>query len=146
MIPKVHDGLEMAMARNESGENLEKWKKRMHVFGERLKRFPCLVWKTTWKVGCDDPRRVIHAFKVGLSLTLVSLLYILEPLFKGIGQNAIWAVMTVVVVFEFTAGIRSYLNSNSLVLYFFIHDIGEKIQINATDTAAIVDEYCNLKP
>ncbi|XP_039688968.1 aluminum-activated malate transporter 14 isoform X4 [Medicago truncatula] len=104
MIPKVHDGLEMAMARNESGENLEKWKKRMHVFGERLKRFPCLAWKTTWKVGYDDPRRVIHAFKVGLSLTLVSLLFLLEPLFKGIGENAIWAVMTVVVVFEFTAG------------------------------------------
>ncbi|XP_039688967.1 aluminum-activated malate transporter 12 isoform X3 [Medicago truncatula] len=76
----------------------------MHVFGERLKRFPCLAWKTTWKVGYDDPRRVIHAFKVGLSLTLVSLLFLLEPLFKGIGENAIWAVMTVVVVFEFTAG------------------------------------------
>ncbi|PNY06888.1 aluminum-activated malate transporter 12-like protein [Trifolium pratense] len=98
MVPKVHDGLEMALSRNEN------WKKRMHVLSERLKRIPCLVWKTTWKVGCDDPRRVIHAFKVGLSLTLVSLLYLLEPLFKGIGQNAICAVMTVVVVFEFTAG------------------------------------------
>ncbi|WJX94919.1 Aluminum-activated malate transporter 12, variant 2 [Trifolium repens] len=105
MVPKVHDGLEMTMARNENGLNIENWKKRMHVFGERLKRIPCLVWKTTWKVGCDDPRRVIHAFKVGLSLTLVSLLYLLEPIFKGIGRNnAIWAVMTVVVVFEFTAG------------------------------------------
>ncbi|KAK6151706.1 hypothetical protein DH2020_014341 [Rehmannia glutinosa] len=28
----------------------------------------------------------------------------MEPLFKDIGQNAIWAVMTVVVVLEFTAG------------------------------------------
>ncbi|KVE01329.1 Aluminum-activated malate transporter, partial [Cynara cardunculus var. scolymus] len=28
----------------------------------------------------------------------------MEPLFKGVGQNAIWAVMTVVVVLEFTAG------------------------------------------
>ncbi|XP_024965161.1 aluminum-activated malate transporter 14-like, partial [Cynara cardunculus var. scolymus] len=29
---------------------------------------------------------------------------LMEPLFKGVGQNAIWAVMTVVVVLEFTAG------------------------------------------
>ncbi|KAJ1428946.1 Aluminum-activated malate transporter [Sesbania bispinosa] len=104
MVPKVHAGLEMAMAGNESDRIIGNWKKRMHVFGEKFRRFPIMAWKTTWKVGHDDPRRVIHAFKVGLSLTLVSLLYLLEPLFKGIGQNAIWAVMTVVVVFEFTAG------------------------------------------
>nr|GEU34432.1 aluminum-activated malate transporter 12-like [Tanacetum cinerariifolium] len=54
--------------------------------------------------GQDDPRRAIHSLKVGLSLTLVSLLYLLEPLFKGVGENVIWAVMTVVVVLEFTAG------------------------------------------
>jgi hypothetical protein len=121
MIPKVHDGLEMAIPRNESDKNLEKWKKRMHVFGERLKRFPCLVWKTTWKVGHDDPRRVIHAFKVGLSLTLVSLLFLLEPLFKGIGENAIWAVMTVVVVFEFTAGIYQFLTKLKWSCFVICH-------------------------
>ncbi|KHN01683.1 Aluminum-activated malate transporter 12 [Glycine soja] len=55
-------------------------------------------------MGRDDPRRVIHAFKVGFSLTLVSLLYLLDPSFQGIGENVMWAVMTVVVVFEFTAG------------------------------------------
>ncbi|EPS64240.1 hypothetical protein M569_10542, partial [Genlisea aurea] len=54
--------------------------------------------------GREDGRRIFHSFKVGFSLTLVSLLYLLEPSFKGIGQNAIWAVMTVVVVLEFTAG------------------------------------------
>ncbi|KAL6642652.1 hypothetical protein ACP70R_020833 [Stipagrostis hirtigluma subsp. patula] len=55
-------------------------------------------------IGREDPRRAIHALKAGTALILVSLLYILEPLFKGIGKNAMWAVMTVVVVFEFTAG------------------------------------------
>lgn len=110
MVPKVHSDLQMSMAGNESGQKIESWKKYMHVFGERLIRFPCLAWNTIWKVGCDDPRRLIHAFKVGLSLTLVSLLYVLEPLFQGIGQNAIWAVMTVVVVFEFTAGIYPFLS------------------------------------
>ncbi|KDP35821.1 hypothetical protein JCGZ_10630 [Jatropha curcas] len=82
----------------------EKWKKNIHVLAEKIKRCPAFCWQTTSKVGRDDPRRVIHAFKVGLALTLVSLMYLIEPLFEGIGQNAIWAVMTVVVVLEFTAG------------------------------------------
>ncbi|XP_024993690.1 aluminum-activated malate transporter 14-like [Cynara cardunculus var. scolymus] len=71
---------------------------------EKMKRFPMVLCRKIWKVGQDDPRRAIHALKVGFSLTLVSLLYLMEPLFKGVGQNAIWAVMTVVVVLEFTAG------------------------------------------
>ncbi|KAI4327261.1 hypothetical protein L6164_019744 [Bauhinia variegata] len=104
MVPKVHAGLEMAMAGNEDGKFTTNWRKRMNAFGEKAKKYPGFVWRTMWKVGREDPRRVIHGFKVGLSLTLVSLLYLLEPLFEGIGQNAIWAVMTVVVVLEFTAG------------------------------------------
>ncbi|EEF42443.1 conserved hypothetical protein [Ricinus communis] len=82
----------------------ENLKKKFHVLAEKAKRFPGFVWQSTWKLGREDPRRVIHALKVGFSLTLVSLLYLLEPLFEGIGQSAIWAVMTVVVVLEFTAG------------------------------------------
>ncbi|CAL1381186.1 unnamed protein product [Linum trigynum] len=58
-----------------------------------------------WIVSKDAPRRAIHAVKVGLALTLVSMLYLLEPLFEGISQNAIWPVMTVVVVLEFTVGV-----------------------------------------
>ncbi|XP_020217767.1 aluminum-activated malate transporter 12 [Cajanus cajan] len=104
MVPKVYAGQEMAMEENENCMVSGNWKKRVHVLGERMRRIPCKAWHTTWKVGREDPRRVIHAFKVGLSLTLVSMLYLLEPLFKGIGQSAIWAVMTVVVVLEFTAG------------------------------------------
>ncbi|KAI3727879.1 hypothetical protein L6452_16500 [Arctium lappa] len=78
--------------------------KKTDELPEKVKRFPVVVCRKIWKVGHDDPRRVIHALKVGFSLTLVSLLYLMEPLFKGVGQNAIWAVMTVVVVLEFTAG------------------------------------------
>ncbi|XP_021854304.2 aluminum-activated malate transporter 12 [Spinacia oleracea] len=73
-------------------------------YKERMMKFVGLVCRTIWKVGKEDPRRVIHAFKVGFSLTIVSLLYLLEPLFNDVGENAIWAVMTVVVVLEFTAG------------------------------------------
>ncbi|XP_073049776.1 aluminum-activated malate transporter 12-like [Primulina eburnea] len=49
-------------------------------------------------------KRVIHSIKVALALVLVSLLYLLNPLFKQVGENAMWAIMTVVVVFEFYTG------------------------------------------
>ncbi|GKB83489.1 aluminum-activated malate transporter 8-like protein [Tanacetum coccineum] len=56
------------------------------------------------KLGKDDPRRIMHSFKVALAITLVSMVYYLRPLYKGIGDTGIWAIMTVVVVFEYIAG------------------------------------------
>lgn len=105
MFPKVHAGMEMRMDRIDGSNKTEgNWEKHLQIFSQKMKGCPGLLWQTMWKVGHDDPRRVIHALKVGLSLTLVSMLYLMEPLFQGVGQNAIWAVMTVVVVLEFTAG------------------------------------------
>ncbi|CAA0828114.1 Aluminum-activated malate transporter 2 [Striga hermonthica] len=49
-------------------------------------------------------RKAIHSMKVGLALVIVSLLYIVNPMFEEVGQNGMWAVMTVVVMFEFYAG------------------------------------------
>lgn len=74
------------------------------VFVQRGKAWGASAWTSIRSVGQEDPRRMFHAFKVGFSLTLVSLLCLMEPFFKDIGQSAIWAVMTVVVVLEFTAG------------------------------------------
>ncbi|XP_062232692.1 aluminum-activated malate transporter 12-like isoform X2 [Phragmites australis] len=71
---------------------------------KKVVRIPASWGRHAWSIGREDPRRAVHALKAGTSLTLVSLLYILEPFFKGIGKNAMWAVMTVVVVLEFTAG------------------------------------------
>ncbi|XP_024028416.1 aluminum-activated malate transporter 8 [Morus notabilis] len=62
------------------------------------------VGKSVKKLGKDDPRRVIHSLKVGLALTLVSLLYFWRPLYDGFGMSGMWAVLTVVVVFEFSVG------------------------------------------
>ncbi|CAJ1977682.1 unnamed protein product [Sphenostylis stenocarpa] len=76
----------------------------MNNAGERVRRCFGLAWRTAAKVGKEDPRRVVHSLKVGLALTLVSLLYLIKPLFEGIGQNAMSAVLTVVVVMEFTVG------------------------------------------
>ncbi|XP_072969930.1 aluminum-activated malate transporter 1-like [Typha angustifolia] len=55
-------------------------------------------------IGRDDPRRIAHSFKVGLALTLVSMFYYITPLFDGFGVSAMWAVLTVVVVMEYTVG------------------------------------------
>ncbi|GMG98410.1 hypothetical protein Nepgr_000250 [Nepenthes gracilis] len=52
----------------------------------------------------EDPRRVIHSFKVALAITLVSLFYYLQPLYNGFGDSAVWAVLTVVVIFDFSVG------------------------------------------
>ncbi|KAI3441895.1 uncharacterized protein J3R85_001948 [Psidium guajava] len=79
-------------------------KSNLGIFAEKVLRFPGKVGVMMWEMGKEDPRRVIHSIKVGLALALASLLCLLESLSQGIGQNAIWAVMTVVVVLEFTAG------------------------------------------
>ncbi|KAI7736978.1 hypothetical protein M8C21_027254, partial [Ambrosia artemisiifolia] len=78
---------------------------------DRLKglvvRFFMRVWmflKKAWDLGVDDPRKFIHCFKVGVALMVVSLFYYMRPLYDGVGGSAMWAVMTVVVVFEYTVG------------------------------------------
>ena len=60
--------------------------------------------RRAWDIGVDDPRKVIHCLKVGMALTAVSLFYFMRPLYKGLGGNAMWAIMTVVVVLENTVG------------------------------------------
>lgn len=86
------------------------------------------ILKNLWNVGKEDTRRLKHALKVGVSLTLVSLLYLMEPFFKGIGKNAIWAVMTVVVVLEFSAG--NYIINHLHFVCLFV----------------ILSHYCSYSP
>ncbi|OVA05503.1 Aluminum-activated malate transporter [Macleaya cordata] len=51
-----------------------------------------------------DHKKLIHSLKVGVALVLVSLLYLIDPLYEQVGENAMWAIMTVVVLFEYSAG------------------------------------------
>lgn len=51
-----------------------------------------------------DTRQLTHSIKVGIALVLVSLLYLVDSLYAKVGENAMWAIMTVVVIFEFSAG------------------------------------------
>ncbi|GFY93380.1 aluminum activated malate transporter family protein [Actinidia rufa] len=70
------------------------------------------IAKKTKKTATDDPRRITHCLKVALALTLVSLFYYFKPLYDGFGSESLWAVLTVVVVFEFTAGATLYKGMN----------------------------------
>lgn len=64
----------------------------------------CGLGERVWKIGADDPRRAVHGLKVGLALALVSVFYYTRPLYDGVGGAAMWAIMTVVVIFEYTVG------------------------------------------
>ncbi|KAL4611232.1 hypothetical protein ACB092_08G108000 [Castanea dentata] len=77
------------------------------LFEALPKRLTAKVIETasnTKKLAQDDPRRVTHSIKVGLALSLVLLFYYYQPLYDNLGVSAMWAVMTVVVVFEFSVG------------------------------------------
>ncbi|KAF5447417.1 hypothetical protein F2P56_032971 [Juglans regia] len=78
---------------------------------EWLKALPVKLWAMAVefankmkKLGQDDPRRIVHSLKVGVAISLVSLFYYVRPLFDRFGENGIWAVLTVVLVFEFSVG------------------------------------------
>ncbi|MFS7942094.1 putative aluminum-activated malate transporter [Helianthus anomalus] len=78
----------------------------------------CMFIKKAWDLGVDDPRKFFHCLKVGVALMVVSLFYYMRPLYDGVGGSAMWAVMTVVVVFEFTVGGTLYKCLNRICATF----------------------------
>lgn len=85
---------------------------RMYLSFERFLKNLILVVRRflekSWNIGKNEPRKVIHCLKVGIALSVVSLFYYMRPLYNGVGGTAMWAVMTVVVVFEYTVGATLY--------------------------------------
>ncbi|KAL5742064.1 hypothetical protein ACOSP7_028796 [Xanthoceras sorbifolium] len=95
--------IESATQRKAVGPFASAWS-CLKALPDRFKTKVISVAKSIKKLAQDDPRRIIHSLKVGLAVTLVSLFYYVRPLYDGFGVSGIWAVLTVVVVFEFTVG------------------------------------------
>ncbi|XP_019199729.1 PREDICTED: aluminum-activated malate transporter 4-like [Ipomoea nil] len=73
---------------------------RIHEFFENVKT----VSIKCYQMGRKDPRKFVFAVKSGLALSIVAVLIFFKEPISYIGKNSVWAILTVVVVFEFSIG------------------------------------------
>uniref|UniRef100_A0A0D3DWP1 Aluminum-activated malate transporter n=1 Tax=Brassica oleracea var. oleracea TaxID=109376 RepID=A0A0D3DWP1_BRAOL len=59
---------------------------------------------TAWEMGTTDPRKIIFSAKMGLALTLVNLLIFFKLPGSELSNHYLWAILTIVVIFEFSIG------------------------------------------
>ncbi|XP_026411862.1 aluminum-activated malate transporter 2-like [Papaver somniferum] len=79
------------------------------------------------KLGRDDPRRLIHSLKVGITLALVAILFYFSPIYGGFKSATMCAILTVVVVFEFSVGATLGKGMNRAIATFVGAGLGVAI-------------------
>ncbi|KAG6675671.1 hypothetical protein I3842_15G114700 [Carya illinoinensis] len=91
----------------EEGEAVRCWCLSFRSLSDKASR----SWKTVqdvayeaWKMGRSDHRKIVFSAKMGLALMLISLLVFLKVPGEEVGRYSVWALLTVVVVFEFSIG------------------------------------------
>ncbi|CAN8258885.1 unnamed protein product [Cochlearia groenlandica] len=62
------------------------------------------VARKSWEMGVSDPRKIVFSAKIGLALTIVAVLIFFQEPNPDLSRYSVWAILTVVVVFEFTIG------------------------------------------
>ncbi|PWA77738.1 aluminum activated malate transporter family protein [Artemisia annua] len=72
-----------------------------------------------YEMGRSDPRHIIFGVKSGLALAFVSILIFLKEPFSYISKNSIWAIFTVILVFEFSVGSTLSKGFNEALGAFF---------------------------
>ncbi|QHN95263.1 hypothetical protein HN51_043133 [Arachis hypogaea] len=83
--------------------NVTFWQCLVNVFSKIIAKVVSVMLQLK-KPGEDDPRRLIHSFKVALSITLVSAFYYVKPLYDAFDSNPMWIIITVILVSEFSVG------------------------------------------
>lgn len=86
---------------------------RIHRFFDNVKR----VSIKCYQMGRKDPRKVVFAAKMGLALSIVAVLIFFKEPLSYIGKNSVWAILTVVVVFEFSIGTANFKISYHIYIY-----------------------------
>ncbi|KAI5055439.1 hypothetical protein GOP47_0028960 [Adiantum capillus-veneris] len=97
-------------------------------------------WRKRVKAAADW-RRVAHAAKVGLALALVSLSVLLQDVFDKLGPNALWAILTVVVIFEYTVGATLSKGLNRGLGTIMAASLGLSVDYMANYTGASVEPF-----
>ncbi|XP_024993201.1 aluminum-activated malate transporter 10 [Cynara cardunculus var. scolymus] len=110
--PQVELGVAKRIFRQLQGQIFECWMKIRTFFNKAR------------NIAANEPKKVIHGLKVGMALSLVSLFYYMRPLYDGVGGNAMWAVMTVVVALEYSVGATIAKSFNRVTATFLAGSIG----------------------